>query len=71
MLLILVASSNAVLFEVRPTHKRCVAEEFSKGTLVSGNFDVSDKLNRNPSFPNEIITKHFIMDFVVCLYFPS
>lgn len=65
---LLVQYSAAVMFEVKPQVKRCVAEDLRRDILVSGNFEVSDKLSRNPSFPYDHIMRSFQMEFKVGLF---
>ena len=48
--------------------RKCISEELRRDVLISGQFEVSDKLSRNPAFPYEIITRSFQMEFVVCFY---
>lgn len=66
LVLLAVACTNAIMFEVRQGIRKCIADEFRHDVLISGQFEISDKLARNPSFPNEIITRSFQMEFVVC-----
>ena len=52
-----------IMFEVQPTVQRCIMEEMRKDVLVSGTFEISDKLS-SASGDNSIM-RSFQMDFKV------
>eukprot|EP01111_Echinosteliopsis_oligospora_P009534 TRINITY_DN280_c0_g1_i2.p1 TRINITY_DN280_c0_g1~~TRINITY_DN280_c0_g1_i2.p1 ORF type:complete len:241 (+),score=39.03 TRINITY_DN280_c0_g1_i2:64-723(+) len=59
------ACAHGILFEVKPGVKRCVSEELRRDTLVSGTYEVSDKLTKSSTVPYEHAARAYQMDFVI------
>ncbi|EGG21805.1 emp24/gp25L/p24 family protein [Cavenderia fasciculata] len=56
---------SSFMFEVRPAEEKCMIEEFRKDTLVSGKFEVSDRLSKNVDYPTELVMANMQLRFYI------
>eukprot|EP01113_Clastostelium_recurvatum_P019814 TRINITY_DN2345_c0_g1_i1.p1 TRINITY_DN2345_c0_g1~~TRINITY_DN2345_c0_g1_i1.p1 ORF type:complete len:222 (-),score=46.01 TRINITY_DN2345_c0_g1_i1:62-727(-) len=60
-----VTVASGILFEVKVNQRRCIQEEIREHQLVTGSYEVSDKLSRNAAYPYEQISRALQMAFSV------
>eukprot|EP01133_Synstelium_polycarpum_P003436 gene3436-3901_t len=53
------------MFEIRPAEEKCIIEEYRKDTMVTGKFEISDRLSKNVAYPTELVMASMQMKFYI------